>query len=333
MKGKIHSIGIALLLAAALFAAAQDVQTDRVTVPLSNPGKPATISVELLMGSIKVVGYEGKDVIVEATPREHKIEPIRIRVPRAAGAPAAAAPVATPAPAAPPAAVAPPAPTTPPAGVTVTAPVIVLDAEKEKSRQEKAAGMKRIPVENTGLTVEESDNVVTVRVESFRRAVDLILKVPYATSLKLVGTNLEEAISVDNISGDIEIRGSNGGVALKGVSGTVVAATTNGDIEATMAKVTPDKPMSFVTFNGDVDITLPADTKATFNMKSAMGEYYSDFDVTLKPQPVKAEKSEKAEKGKFRISLDRGVSVSINGGGPEFKLQTYNGNIYIRKKK
>ena len=331
MNKKIRTLGMALLLAAAMFAAAQDAQTDRVTVPLTNPGKPGTVSVEVMFGSIKVVGYEGKDVIVEAKPRDKKLG-MEIRADHIVMTTEDIGKI--PAPATPPARAIAPAPPAP-AAATATPKVyfFATDKDREKSQKDKAAGMKRIPIENTGLSVEENDNLVTVRVESWKRSVDLTLKVPFATSLKLVGTNLEENISVENVTGEIEIRGANGGITLKNVSGTVVAATTNGDLEATLAKVAPDKPMSFVTFNGDVDVTLPADAKATFSLKSAMGDVYSDFDVVLKPQPVKSEQSTQADKGKFRVSMDRAVSGSINGGGPELKIQTYNGNIYIRKKK
>lgn len=343
MNKKIRTLGMALLLAAAIFAAGQDVQTDRVTVPLSNPGKQGTVSVEVMFGSIKVIGYEGKDVIVEAKPRDRKIGD---ETPRPGGWVAApGAPIyrtiedigkIPAAPTAPARAVAP----APPTAAATAAPVIaqvpgrLRIREKDKDQQDKAAGMKRIPIENTGLTVEESDNLVTVRVESWKRSIDLTIKVPFATSLKLQGTNLEdEGISVENVSGEIEVYGMMGNVLLKNVSGTVVANSTNGDVNVALAKVTPDKPMSFVAFNGDVDITLPGDTKATFNLKSGMGEVYSDFDMTLKTQPVKSEQSAKADKGKFHVSMDRAVTGTINGGGPEFKLQTFNGNIYIRKKK
>jgi hypothetical protein len=340
MNRKIRTLGMALLLAAAMFAAAQDAQTDRVTVPLTNPGKAATVSVEVMFGSIKVVGYEGKDVIVEAKPRDRKLGD---ETPAPAGwAPAAVWTIEDvgkiPPPAAPPAPArvtpaAPAAPAAAAAPVVAVAPFPYKDKDKEKSQKDKAAGMKRIPIENTGLTVEENDNLVTVRVESWKRSVDITIKVPFATSLKLQGTNLEEGISVENVSGEIEVRGTSGDIVLKNVSGTVVANSTNGDINAALAKVTPDKPMSFVAFNGDVDVTLPAETKATFSLKSGMGEVYSDFDMALKTQPVKSEASTKADKGKFRVSMDRAVTGTINGGGPEFKLQTYNGNIYIRKKK
>ena len=267
-------------------------------------------------------------MIVEAKPRDRKLGD---EIPAAAGwavAPTAPIPATAPAPGR--VLVSP----TPPVPAIAGFSGLAKTKEKDKDQKDKSAGMKRIPIENTGLTVEENDNLVTVRVESWKRSVDITIRVPFATSLKLQGTNLEdEGISVENVSGEIEIRGLSGDISLKNVSGTVVANSTNGDVNVALAKVTPDKPMSFVAFNGDVDVTLPADTKATFNLKSGMGEVYSDFDMTLKTQPVKSEQSAKADKGKFHVSMDRSVSGSINGGGPEFKLQTYNGNIYIRKKK
>src|SRR6266481_1581123 len=49
-------------------ADAQD-SANRVTVPLSDPSRPATVSAHLLTGSITVKAYDGKEIIVEANPR------------------------------------------------------------------------------------------------------------------------------------------------------------------------------------------------------------------------------------------------------------------------
>jgi hypothetical protein len=43
--------------------------TEQLTVPLSSPGKPYTLKVHLVTGSIKVTGYDGKDVVINVTPR------------------------------------------------------------------------------------------------------------------------------------------------------------------------------------------------------------------------------------------------------------------------
>jgi hypothetical protein len=45
--------------------AAQSKHSEEMTVPLSEPGKPVTLEAHLMKGSIKVIGYEGKDVIVQ----------------------------------------------------------------------------------------------------------------------------------------------------------------------------------------------------------------------------------------------------------------------------
>jgi len=47
----------------------QDISADRLTVPLSDPSRPALVKAGLLNGGITVKGYEGKEVIVEARIR------------------------------------------------------------------------------------------------------------------------------------------------------------------------------------------------------------------------------------------------------------------------
>lgn len=149
---------------------------------------------------------------------------------------------------------------------------------------------------------------------------------------KIGGANLD-GIVIENVSGEIEIESANGGIKMTNVVGPVVAESNNGDIEVVFNRVPAGKPMSFVTFHGDVDVTLPAESKASFRIKSSMGEVFTDFDLALKTAPAEAEKSTGREGGKYRISLERAVLGSINGGGAEMSLQNYMGNIYIRKRK
>ena len=204
--------------------------------------------------------------------------------------------------------------------------------EDDKDRAAKIAGMKKLGVVSTGLEVEESNNVVSISAESWKYAVDITIQVPRASSLELHSTN-DGDIVVENVSGEIEVENVNGSNTLKNISGNAVVNTVNGDVTVTMTRVTPNKPMSFSSMNGDVDVTLPADIKANVKMKSQQGEIYSDFDITLKPVPQKAEGVSKSGKGKYRISFDRFMTGAIGGGGPEFTFNTFNGDIYIRKGK
>lgn len=305
---------------------------ERLVVPLSKPGQPATLEANIMFGAIKISGYDGKDVVIEATPRAKSVRNDGLAV-WAPGLPA------------------PPAPAAPPARVGGSTGVAVAptprdvrtlrpgalatffgDEKSEKEKQAKAAGLKPVPLAGSGLTVEEEDNVVDLQVDSWRQAYDLDIKVPAGSSVKLQGSSLD-SIVIENVSGSIEVSTAMGGIKLVNVSGAVVAESTNGDIDVVFNRVPAGKPMSFVTFNGDVDLTLPADAKAAFRIKSSMGEVFTDFDLALRSIPAEPEKSSEREGGKFRISLDRAVLGSINGGGAEMKLQNYMGNIYIRKKK
>jgi len=307
----------AILLLAGLAAAAAvdpiEAVNDKVTVPLSKPGQPARIETSILFGSIKVVGYDGKDIIVEAKPREKSLTPNSFL----SGLKPSTDVLAPPAPPAP-----------------AIARFWEQDQEQadEKAKKARAAGMRQIPLESSGLTVEEQNNVVTIQIDSFRRGYDVVITAPANSSLVLGGANLS-SIQVENISGEIETQAAGGSVKLLNVSGPVTVNATNGDIEVVFNRFAPDKPMSFATFNGDIDVTLPAEVKANLRIKSNMGDLFSDFDVNLKSAPIEPEKITSRDGSKFKVTLERVVTGTINGGGPELKFQNWNGNIYIRKKK
>ena len=263
-------------LAAGLPGIAQETP-DRVTVPLSDPSRPAVVHASLMTGGITVTGYNGKDVIVEARPRHE-------------------------------------------------------DARESKPDR-KAEGMHRLDSRGSGLSVEEQDNEVNIGVRAMNRAVDLTIQVPFNTSLKLKCLN-DGDIKVDRVSGEVDADDLNGGVKLLNISGAVVAHSLNEDVVVTLDKVTPGKPMSFSTMNGDVDVTLPSDLKASVKLKAENGDIYSDFDVHPEANPAGPKLSETHGKdGRFRVQFDKVTYGSINGGGPEMQFTTFNGKIYLRKKK
>ena len=291
-------LGLMILGLVAVLGFAQEQRADRVVVPLSNPLKPALIEASVMRGSITVKGTEGKEVIVEAKIREKSLTKKEDEDSEEMANEAAEE----------------------------------IGEKDQKRTEEKATGMKLISgAATTGLEVEEENNVVSINADSWKNAVDLTIQVPFASSLKLESNN-DGDIVVENVSGEIEVNNLNGSNTLKNVSGIVVAETLNGDVTVSLNKVTPEKPMSFSSMNGDIDVTFPADLKANVKMKTERGDIYSDFDVVLKPGLQKVEEGRK-EKGKFHISFDKSIFGSINGGGPEFQFNTFNGNIYIRKKK
>jgi hypothetical protein len=203
----------------------------------------------------------------------------------------------------------------------------------ENSREDSGRaenGMKRIPMTSTGLNIEAENNQVRISTDSFQRTVDLTLTVPVKTSLSLKTVN-DGNIVVNGVDGEMDIDDVNGSVTLNHVSGSVVAHALNGRVLASLNRVDP-KPMAFSSMNGDIDLTLPADTKATLNMRTDNGEVYSDFDVQLQTTaPQQTLEDNRNTGGKYRVKIDKNVRGNINGGGPEIQLKNFNGNIYIRK--
>jgi hypothetical protein len=113
--------------------------------------------------------------------------------------------------------------------------------------------------------------------------------------------------------------------------------------------------MSFTSFNGNVDVTLPAAVKANLKLRSDQGEVYTDFDVQIQrsrtastsvqvppvppapptpprdgpsppPRPIRGGRG-------TRVEVDASIAGTVNGGGPEFQLRTFNGDVYLRKGK
>ncbi|HLX12575.1 MAG TPA: DUF4097 family beta strand repeat-containing protein, partial [Bacteroidota bacterium] len=135
------------------------------------------------------------------------------------------------------------------------------------------------------------------------------------------------------VEGDIEVSDINGSVRLSEISGSAVVDATNGEITVTFVKIDPEKSMSFSSLNGQIDVTYPPDIKATLNMKSEQGEIYSDFDIAMSKTKAKVEQSSQGRRGRYRISMEKGMEGTINGGGQQLTFKNFNGDIYIRKGK
>ncbi len=194
---------------------------------------------------------------------------------------------------------------------------------------ESKNGMKRISSGTMDLEVSENNNQVKVGSDSWSNTVDLIIEVPSSFDMKVQAYNDGEIV-ISNVQGQVETTNYNGGISATEISGSVVASSYNGDIKVGFAKITPETPMSYSTYNGDIDLTFPAALKATLKMKTERGEIFTDFEVNLsKTGPIQKKET---KSGTYRVTIDEWVTGDINGGGPEFTMKNYNGNILIRKK-
>ena len=242
-----------------------------MTVPLSDPSRPALIDVSLVQGSITVRGSNRKDVGGVAMP----------------------------------------------------------EADRPRRRYDaNADGLRRLP-QTAGFRISEEGNRVKIGSDDPGRSINFEIEVPLRSNLKLSAVNDGE-ILIENVDGELEVTNVNGGIVMNSVAGSVIAGTTNGTVRATLTRVNAQREMAFTSLNGTVDVTLPPATKANLRMRSNNGDVYSDFDVQLAASAPTVEET-RSGNGRYRINRNRAIVGTINGGGPEIELRTFNSNVYVRE--
>jgi len=289
---------IALGSLATLSAQAQE----RIAVPLTDASRPTVLEVNTFSTSINVSAYDGKEVVV--TTRQISAKDDDRDDGRRGPGPAPRPPRA---------------PRPGPFG----------NAADDEDEAKITAGLHKVPNGSVGLTVTEENNLVTVKTDFARQPLALDISVPRNTSVHMKTVNGGE-VTVTGVRGEHELSNTNGRVVANDIGGSLVASSTNGTIRATFTDVNPAKPMSFNTFNGNVDVTFPAKLDATLRVTSGNGEFYTDFDVTLQPQAPVVERG--GQNGRYQVRMERETVAQIGKGGADIRFKTFNGNVMVRKR-
>jgi hypothetical protein len=243
------ALAVAMIFAAAPALAAGD-EPQRLTVPLSDAGKPASLDVGLVLGSIRVTPGSAGEVVIEAQRGSEDDDEDCLDC----------------------------------------GPVSGKAKDKSaKEGKTLEGGLRKITTNAIDLSAEEDDNHVTVRSSGIPRNLRLKIQVPAGSSMRL-STVSSGLIDVEGVTGELELHNTNGPIRARGVRGPVTANTVNGDVEvAFQPGAVIGAPMAFSTLNGDVDLTLPAGINVNLRLRTEQGDIYSDFDVELTSSPAKVE--------------------------------------------
>ncbi|MEJ2005106.1 MAG: hypothetical protein P8X57_09120, partial [Cyclobacteriaceae bacterium] len=139
------------------------------------------------------------------------------------------------------------------------------------------SGLKRIGSAALDLEITENNNEVIIESSSWQKGVNVYVEIPRNADLHMESYNQGDLL-VRNVNGEITADSYNGRITAENISGSLVADTYNGPITATFTAVTPDTPMAFSTYNGNVDLTFPGNFKGSMKMKTNRGDIFSGFD-------------------------------------------------------
>jgi hypothetical protein len=209
-----------------------------------------------------------------------------------------------------------------------TVKVKMIKYSKKVDKNKTKDGMKLVSSGGFNVEAQEYNNRVNVENEGWNNRVDFVIQVPKNFDIKAETYNNGKLVVTD-IDGEVDVENYNGPIELDGISGVASASTYNGAIIVAFTSVTPDKPMSFSTYNGKIDLTLPASAKITAKMKTAR-EIYTDFENFSMEQTSPTKETGKNGRG-YSIKYENWIQGALNGGGADVSMQTRNGDIYIRK--
>lgn len=175
--------------------------------------------------------------------------------------------------------------------------VIVTSTLDQKGHNEvDHEGFRRLD-EDVTFELTEKDNVATITIAGDNmwaaHGAEFEIKVPRNTNL-VIRTEAGGDIEVNGVEGDLDINSMNGEVTLRDIVSSAVVNTMNGEISASF-KQAPTKTVSLSSMNGEIDLRLPADTKANLRMRTHNGSIRTNF-----PDGVLTAKTEKAT----RVSAD-----------------------------
>ncbi len=138
---------------------------------------------------------------------------------------------------------------------------------------------------------------------------DIVLRQVQAASYSATTTN--GTISLEGVAGEVTARSDFGDIAVTGDGHLKLNLTSqNGTIEASGSLA--DAQQTLQTEFGDVRLRLPEDAAFNFDLKTSFGKISSVFPVTIEGTPKETH-----------------WQGTVNGGGPNLKAVTENGNIVI----
>src|SRR5262249_12031669 len=142
--------------------------------------------------------------------------------------------------------------------------------------------------------------------------VNVRFKVKVPAGVALAARNVNGAISMEGLKGDVEAATVNGSVRVT-TSGTASATTVNGSVLARVGQDLSDD-LEVTNVNGRVRVEMPQAVNADVRGSTVHGSIYTDFPLTLRGRGWGSNR----------------VSGTLGKGGHALLLSTVNGSIEIR---
>lgn len=154
---------------------------------------------------------------------------------------------------------------------------------------------------------------------------DFILKVPVGLNVSISTINNGD-VTVEKVNGVVNATNINGGIRLTDLKSQAYAHTINGDVNVEYTN-NPGRDCSFYTLNGDIHALFQRGLSADMDFESFNGSLYTNLPE-MQTLPLKVEQASHGEGVKYKI---KGHRYQIGKGGPLLNFETFNGNVYLKQ--
>jgi hypothetical protein len=163
---------------------------------------------------------------------------------------------------------------------------------------------------------------------NYHYELNFTVKVPYSLNLHVSTVNGGD-VTVNDVTGALSVHNVNGAIKLVNAKGASKVRTVNGNVEANYVTLPPGES-DFKTLNGDIKISYPSALSVDCQFKTFNGNFYTDFD-NVESLPVRVIKNSENQNAKTIYKLSTETFIRVGKGGPTYKFETFNGNIYLKK--
>lgn len=197
--------------------------------------------------------------------------------------------------------------------------------QKKMSKKDKREGLTAIypggkdNANGLGFSIKkEGTTLLITDLKSHFQSKKTTIKIPKNINIVVKGGELGD-VYIKGFSSEIEAETTAGNIEVKDVTGPLTLYSAINDINVDFSTVNQTSPITISSSGSEIDVTLPANTKASLDMETN-GTVYTNFDLQA------------PKKDGLKDISRKKIIGNINNGGVKIKLKSSLGNIYLRKK-
>ncbi len=152
------------------------------------------------------------------------------------------------------------------------------------------------------------------------------VKVPSGINIEVSTVN-DGNVTVENVKGRVKAENVNGAIKLSALAGQTYASTINGDVDVDYSR-NPNQDSRYYSLNGDINALFVKGLAADVSFKSFNGDLYTNVQQ-MEGMPATIVKTKSDQGTNLKIGRNR---YKIGSGGAVLDFETFNGDVIVKEK-